>query len=265
MADKHNNRGAGKPKQTPKSVTPTIEDNSKDSIEKHKEKIKETHANNQKCDTPQPFIVKIEQKKGWKRAEIISLVSILITCFIVYMTVRSFQKTSQAVAIADSTFESNRIKDIEAQKITEAQGRPIIQLGNFRIVNLGKGERTSLRGDILAIGQNPAMVLDMRIKSVFSKDTPVAALEKLGDGVQFKTMSAIAGANVIPVTLSGDVVPSIEYEDYTKGAKFIYVIGKIRFKGFTNEKIFLYDFIYKISGTPVYNMLGIKVKYIEEK
>lgn len=47
----------------------------------------------------------------WKRAEIISLISILFTAALFYMNIKSFEKTTQAVAISDSTYRHNRIKD----------------------------------------------------------------------------------------------------------------------------------------------------------
>jgi len=91
---------------------PPISYNKTETDVKDREKTSHTAQNNQsQRDNPQPFIVKIEKSKGWSKAEVISVFSILISGALFFMTIQTFKKTSRAVEISDSTFIANRKKD----------------------------------------------------------------------------------------------------------------------------------------------------------
>ncbi len=67
---------------------------------------------------PQPFIVKEQKEKTrWllKKSESISFIALLISAYAVTLNKCSLDNTKRALAITDSTFKQNRIKDSVAQ------------------------------------------------------------------------------------------------------------------------------------------------------
>lgn len=115
MAEESPDNTANNPEESKAGIT-SVPNNPPDNIiEGEKSKSESTEDSNTESNNPQPLPVKMEESKGWKRAEIISLVSIIFTASLFYMNIKSFEKTTQAVAISDSTYRHNRIKDSIAE------------------------------------------------------------------------------------------------------------------------------------------------------
>lgn len=100
MAEISPSTPANNPNESEPDITP-IPDNQVDSI------IKDDKSKSE----PQKDEQTESKSNKWKRAEIISFISILFTAALFYMNIKSFEKTTQAVAISDSTYRHNRIKD----------------------------------------------------------------------------------------------------------------------------------------------------------
>lgn len=75
-----------------------------------KDSAKECHPGLQ---IPQPFIVKEEKekKRGLKTSEIISFIALMVSIYAVLLNKCSVDNTTRALAITDSTFQRNIIKD----------------------------------------------------------------------------------------------------------------------------------------------------------
>jgi hypothetical protein len=64
-----------------------------------------------KTNCPQPFIVKMDKGKGLSKQEAISLVSVILSFIAIVIATCSVNQAIKSVAISDSTFKMNRIKD----------------------------------------------------------------------------------------------------------------------------------------------------------
>jgi hypothetical protein len=129
---------------------------------KHNEPEK-TDNNNTKCSSQQPFIVKIEQNNGWKRAEIISIFAILISACLFYMTLRTFNKTRRAVEISEENLKDSREKDSIAKSNFELENAPFVECNNV-IINIPKPmQPLGITYQIFNYGNYPVMLENVKV------------------------------------------------------------------------------------------------------
>lgn len=105
MAGKKTDRASKRPKQTP-SIKLPFKDELQDRKEKHEYSHDSSNRNECDCNFIQPFVVKIEKSKGWKRSEIISIVSAGLTLIAIALAFFSFDKTSKAVSISEKSYQT---------------------------------------------------------------------------------------------------------------------------------------------------------------
>lgn len=111
MADQQQDGAERQPEKLPEPSLPPVDNNINKIKEEYNQTIKKPENDKANCNTPKPFIVKIDKGKGWSKAEIISLFGILISGSLFFMTLRAFKKTSKAVEISEESLKDSRRKD----------------------------------------------------------------------------------------------------------------------------------------------------------
>lgn len=111
MADSNEDNVESKQNESQPFIPTTVDNTIDDSIEENERTQSAENKSKGNCNSPQPFIVKMEKNKGWSRQEITSIVAIAFSFITIIMTVRSFMKTSEAVAISEASLLDTRKKD----------------------------------------------------------------------------------------------------------------------------------------------------------
>src|SRR5436190_4010693 len=89
----------------------SIDNDTNDRIEENKQASDKSKDNKHHYEIPQPFLIKTEKKKGWKKQEIITAVGIVISGALFTMTLLTFNKTRHAIATADANLSHMIWKD----------------------------------------------------------------------------------------------------------------------------------------------------------
>lgn len=111
MADEKQDSPENQPPKPPEPSVPPVDNNINSGKEKEEQPANTTNYDKPKCNSPQPFIVKMEKSEGWSRAEKISVAGIIISASLFVMTLRSFEKTSEAVKISEASLNHAIYKD----------------------------------------------------------------------------------------------------------------------------------------------------------
>ena len=111
MAEDSTSSTNDKPEDLPK-LSSNLTDKEANDIKKAKEGEADTQQqSNSNSTSGQPFTIKTEKSKGWKRTEIISFVGMILSLFLFGMTLLTFKKTSRAIEISEASLMDARSKE----------------------------------------------------------------------------------------------------------------------------------------------------------
>lgn len=152
MADDNSHNSENNPKDI-KPVNPVIADKQTDSVIKEKEsQTNPTEDNKTKSDSSDPLLVKIQENKKWKRAEIISVFAIVISACLFIMTLIAFNKTSEAVKISEKGLNNTIFKD-------SILNQPYLQVDGVTLTEINMKKDLGIKYVLKNYGQLPAMML----------------------------------------------------------------------------------------------------------
>lgn len=137
----------------PNPVITSISETVNDDVTNTEQTSPKSHKEDCKSENPQPLIVRIDEKKGWKRSEIISAFAAFLTLIAIIMSVISFNKTRQAVSISQKALNNTVVND-------SIINQPYVQIDGVALSIRSNGDEARIRYVIKNYGQLPAMVFN---------------------------------------------------------------------------------------------------------
>lgn len=159
MASGKQQHPKNKPQKRVQPNSPSANPQSDDSIKNDKASTYHPQHHSPQNSDVNPLIVKINKGKGIPRAEIISIVGIIISASLFFMTLRTFRQTKRSVDIADSTFKANKEKDAAIAIQFEKTHQPFLQATNFYLEPIPLDKEPTISFFITNITEIPIKIL----------------------------------------------------------------------------------------------------------
>jgi hypothetical protein len=240
---------------------PTLIINDSDKIEKE-ESNKDSNNDYQTIrNSEDPIRIKIEEKRGWQRSEVIEIVGIVIGLVVLWVTFDTFRQTKRAVDISAKALDESIKKDSIADVRSEFESRPIITFSDFLIESIGTDRRTIVSFKIINMGKFPAIITKGRLALGTGRESSVENVEKsVGPGKEAIFNNYVFNTFHVSYTMTNDPLKDSIYKEYQEGTVFLYLVGELEYTSLGTNKKYLYEFVYEIGLKPTFSVIGLKVE-----
>jgi hypothetical protein len=262
MADEHQDSPEQQPAKLSESSMPSV-DNNINKVKEEDTKTTNTSENHKtKCNSPQPFFVKIEKNKGWSRPEIISGVAAGLSFIAIVMMVLTFNKTRKAVGISETSLNDARRKDSITDKRFEIENVPYLQISIVNMVTLVPNQTLHLRFLVSNLNRYPAKITKGNTGFYLGTDSaakPFTKPPQNGTLIENPSMNGyIIKESPQLIDFVGDKLFSKDkITEVNSGKYFIYFFGEIFYVDLVTQKNRKYVFHSRLYPTnPItYKML----------
>ena len=256
MADEKDNTHQEQPDKSGQPDTPIS--NNRDEIKEEQKNLAQKSENeNTKCNSLQPFIVKIEKSKGWSKQEKIAAFAVGLNFIAIAISSISVSQAIRMANNSDSTFSLNIRNNVEASKRFEMENRPLVQPVDFKM-QVEVGKPVILSFNITNLGKLPGKVLTGKMGLCYGLNLPEDSVDRIVKPLDYVFYTAIGSNIVIPSKILGMDMTSERYEYYKKEVTSFYFVGEIVYEAFISKTKYVSRFMYRINTIPGLRVVGMR-------
>jgi len=142
----------------------------------------------------------------------------------------------------------------EAQKEFEVENRPFLNVADIKIDSFEIDKRVFVNWTVKNSGKLPAKIITEKYGFIISPNSNYRELNAPMQSGEMDEGSYLTNSQIFPLHLRADIITPQIYDDFKHQKLFMYLYGIYTYKNVNNEKLYSYNFSFRISLYPIYNV-----------